>query len=200
VRVPSGKEGWIRQDKLSELNLGSIPIAPDIPTPSITDTPKPSTQTPSGTAAPGATAAAPTSASTSEILFSLSRGGGEQCKAVTWWYVLSPVLLTDPTKDGIVPFDKSNTSLNGKGVFQLVTTGVPSGIAVRVQGDVLGLQCHPTQHTCQYVSFTLCASAGAGVSSSKYSVPVIMRFGIQDQNGLLNSTVDSGVPTVFNVQ
>jgi hypothetical protein len=197
VRVPSGKEGWIRETQFSGLNLASIPVAPEIPTPSITDTPRPgSTAAPAGTAAPGG---APTSASTGEILFSLSRGGGEQCQAVNWWYVLTPVLLTDPTKTGIAPFDKGDTSLNGKGVFQLITTGVPSGVTVKVRDEVTGLQCHPTLHTCQYVSFTLCASAGSAVSASKYSTPVILRFGKQEESGM-TSTVESGIPTVFNVQ
>lgn len=197
VRVPSGKEGWIRETQFSGLNLASIPIAPEIPTPSITDTPRPgSTAAPAETAVPGG---APTSASTGEILFSLNRGGGELCQAVNWWYVLTPVLLTDPEEAGIVPFDKGDASLDGKGVFQLIATNVSSGITVKIQGDVTGLQCHPTLHTCQYVSFTLCASANSSVSAGKHSEPVILRFGKQEGNGMAG-TVDSGIPTVFNIQ
>jgi hypothetical protein len=102
--------------------------------------------------------------------------------------------MSEPGK-GVPAFKPSDSTQNGKLVFMLDTTGVPSGVTVSVQGNILGNSCISM---CDQVTFTLCAGASLSAAAGKYDAPVILRFGSQDGVSFGESS-HSGVPTVFIV-
>ncbi len=198
VRTSSGAQGWVRNTQFAQPwpDARQLSEVKDYPTPSVTLTPtkpgpaptsKPGTQT--GTQGPVSTASA-----SSGFNFSLAPGGGQVCMLVNPWQVVPPVQFTDLVK-GIPPWKASDSTQQGLIVYMLDTSGLPSGLSASIQGNILPNSC---TSKCDFVTFTLCASASASLAPGKYSNPVTLKFSAWDPVSF-NPIVVSGIPTVFNV-
>src|SRR5574341_827107 len=187
VRTTSGQEGWVRVTQIQgPLDIPRIPLAQDIPTPSVTETPR-TTGTPGAAGTPGTgTPSGPTPTAVpanSAVVIEITAGDPPVCQTVNW--TMPNRFQVDNITAPIVPFDSANPqNVSGRDAFRMFRTFVPEFIDVKIQGNLTPGGCNESDHTCLTVTFELCASApsSAPTGGSEYRQNITLQVGTQSYN------------------
>jgi hypothetical protein len=184
VRTLTGQEGWVAVTQLAPpIDIPRIPLAPSIPTPAVTATPR---------------ATATQATASGAIRFNPAAGGAPQCQTFTW---VTPARFgVDNPPEPYQPFDTANAgSIMRQRAFFFDRPEVPQFFNVYIQGNITPAGC-TSDSTCSSITMTMCATAAANapVGGFEYEQNVQLRLGIQSYTTFYEDFRVT-IPTVFQV-